>query len=338
MPDSHLPPSDPDLGEGLVTTSIEPVVCLACGCQCDDLAVTLSGEVVAGVEPRCEVADAWFRRAGADEEGLPLAEVEGRPATMPEAVMRAAELLAGARAPVILGLESSTNQATAAAGRIADLALALIDPSSPMSLARSMAVSRTGRVSATLGEVKNRADVVVFWGADPVRTHPRHWERYSVAARGRFIHEGETGRSVIVVDERKTATAERANHFLPIERHREFEVLWTLRAMIRGVELDSDRVRRTTGLDCEMLLELAGRLKQARYGAMFYVPQAAAVFEADPPAGDRQPGHRTRHLTHGHSTSGFGLPASNPSDASRTGLVVALAGFLPGGPSAVHSP
>ncbi len=288
MPDSHLPSSPSDRIEGLATTRIEPVVCLACGCDCDDLVVTQLGEKLAAVEPRCELAESWFRGSETDEQGLPVADVAGRPASTIEAAKRAAELLAEARAPVILGLEGSTNQAVAAALRIADRARGLIDPSSPMSLARSMAVARTGYVSATLGEVRNRADVVVFWGADPVRTHPRHWERYSVTASGRFIPEGRASRTVIVVDDRTTATADRANRFIAIDRHREFDVLWALRALVKGVELDADRVWRAAGLDRGILQELAGELRQSRYGAMFYTPPAArqtlsettAVFEA----------------------------------------------------------
>jgi len=42
------------------------------------------------------------------------------------------------------------------------------------SAARVLALQRVGRVSATLGEIKNRADVVVFWGADPMVSQPRH--------------------------------------------------------------------------------------------------------------------------------------------------------------------
>ena len=104
-----------------------------------------------------------------------------------------------------------------------------------------LAVARVGRVSATLGEVKNRADVVVFWGVDPVVTHPRHAERYSVDPPGRFVPEGRAGRTVIVADSRRTATAARADIFLPVDPDRAFETLWALRALVRGVDLDPAR-------------------------------------------------------------------------------------------------
>jgi len=135
-----------------------------------------------------------------------------------------------------------------------------------------LAFQRVGRVSATLGEVKNRADVVVFWGADPVVSHPRHWQRYSVEPQGRFIPDGRAGRTVIVVDQERTATAEQANLFLEIEPSRQFEVLWVLRALVRGVALDAIRVREIAGADLPRLQELRERLMAARYGAFFHGP------------------------------------------------------------------
>ena len=72
---------------------------------------------------------------------------------------------------------------------------------------RTLAVQRVGKVSASLGEVKNRADVVVFWGSDPVVTHPRHFERYSVDPPGRFVPRGRAERTLMVADLERTATA-----------------------------------------------------------------------------------------------------------------------------------
>jgi formylmethanofuran dehydrogenase subunit B len=134
------------------------------------------------------------------------------------------------------------------------------------------AVQRIGRVSATLGEVKNRADVVVFWGVDPLVTHPRHWERYSVEPHGRFVPQGRAGRTVIVADSERTATAACADLFVPIAAERQFETLWTLRALLVGVMLDPERVQQATEIDLETLRSLADRLSQARYGAWFYGP------------------------------------------------------------------
>ena len=119
-------------------------------------------------------------------------------------------------------------------------------------------------------------------------SHPRHWERYSVEPRGRFIPEGRAGRTLIVVDQERTATAEQADLFVEIDASRQFEVLWVLRALVRGVALDANRVRESAGVDLPRLHELGERLMAARYGAFFHgplitqgtMPEASATLEA----------------------------------------------------------
>jgi formylmethanofuran dehydrogenase subunit B len=127
-------------------------------------------------------------------------------------------------------------------------------------------------VGATLGEVRNRADVVVFWGVDPVTTHRRHLERYSVEPRGRFVPEGRAGRAILVADASRTPTACLADVYLPIVADRQLEILSVLRAMVRGIDLDDEAVQAATGLEPATLRGFADRLLAARYGAFFHGP------------------------------------------------------------------
>ena len=46
-----------------------------------------------------------------------------------------------------------------------------------------------GYPSCILGEIKNRADVILYWGANPVHTHPRHMVRYAFYPSGFFYME-----------------------------------------------------------------------------------------------------------------------------------------------------
>ena len=261
---------------------VRDVTCLACGCLCDDLMLTVEGGRVVEARHACEVGRGWFL-ADYSHAGLPVATVEGRPADAEEAVDRSAEILGRARSPVVLGLGRTTTEAVAAALAVADRIGAAVEVG-PIggSADRIMAIQRVGAVSATLGEVKNRADVVVFWGCDPVVTHPRHWERYSVEPRGRFVPGGRPDRTVIVADVERTATADRADLFVRVAPEARFETLWTLRALIRGVEPDPGRVARATGLALPTLRDLAHVLRSARYGAFFVGdgPEPPAIAEA----------------------------------------------------------
>jgi formylmethanofuran dehydrogenase subunit B len=290
MPDSDpFEPKTAADGGPVGPTTIEPVTCLVCGCLCDDIAVVKLGERITEAERACTSGRDWLLRDRSDEAGLPAALIEGQPVGAGKAVEMAARLLSNAKAPIFLGLGRSTNETLASALELADRIGAVVEPGDDgSSTPRHLAFARAGRVSATLGEVKNRADVVVFWGADPVVSHPRHWQRYSVEPLGRFIPQGRAGRTVIVVDQERTATAEQADLFVEIDASRQFEILWVLRALVRGVALEANRVRDSAGIDLPRLHELIERLMAARYGAFFHGPlvtqgtltEASATLEA----------------------------------------------------------
>lgn len=249
---------------------IEPVTCLACGCLCDDLVIVKDGARILDARNACSLGKHELLQDRSREADLPEAIVDGQPVEPAKALDTVAGLLAAARAPLVLGLTGSSTETVRSAVALADRIGALIEPVAGRSAsARIGAFQRVGRITATLGEVKNRADVVVFWGADPVGTHPRHWERFSVEPHGRFVPEGRQGRTVIVVDHERTATFERADLDLQVDREKAFATFWTLRALVQGKMLDTGRVQRDTGLSLESLNRLVQRLTAARYGALF---------------------------------------------------------------------
>lgn len=245
------------------------MTCLGCGCLCDDIALTVAGGRITEARNACELGRRWFL-ADRAKDGVHAATIDGRVADRGEALDRAAEILGRAKAPVVLGLTRTSTETVGVAVAIADRIGAVMGLGrAGEAILRTLAVQRVGKVSASLGEVKNRADVVVFWGVDPVVTHPRHFERYSVEPPGRFVPRGRAGRTVMVADRERTATAERADLFLNLSPEGEYATLWTLRALVRGVTLDPDLVERTTGHPLALLRDWAERWKNARYGAWF---------------------------------------------------------------------
>ena len=140
-----------------------------------------------------------------------------------------------------------------------------------------------GEVTCTLGEVKNRGDLIIFWGCNPVESHPRHLSRYSLEAAGLFVPRGRADRYCVVVDVEETATSRVADQFIAIKPGKEFEALWTLRALAKGVELDAAVVERETGVSLSTWQELMDRMKRAGYGVIFfrYRPNHALRFPPD---------------------------------------------------------
>ena len=131
-----------------------------------------------------------------------------------------------------------------------------------------MALQQVGESTCSLGEVRNRCDLVVFWGSNPLHSHPRHLERYSGDATGLFVPRGRRDRYLVVIDTQRTATAQQADLFLQVEPGCDFEVIWTLRALVRGLPVNGDT--RSLGPTMDELEKLAQRMKSCRSGIVFF--------------------------------------------------------------------
>jgi formylmethanofuran dehydrogenase subunit B len=244
----------------------EHFACTVCGCVCDDLRVTVADGRIRGCEGACRLAEPWLL---AQESARPAAaEIGGRPAPLEEAVDRAAELLHGSHMPLIYGLSRSSTEGQRAAVALGEEVGATIDTTASLCHAPSvMAIQEVGESTCTLGEVKNRADLVIFWGSNPVVSHPRHLERYSLDPAGRYVPGGRSERTLVVVDVEPTPTTELADVFLRVEPGRDFEAISTLRCLLRGGSVGPDAV---VGAPLEQLRDLAERMKSCRYGVVFF--------------------------------------------------------------------
>jgi formylmethanofuran dehydrogenase subunit B len=252
----------------------EAVACPVCGCVCDDLRVTVELGRITRAEGACRLAEPWFLTQPGVQ--APPALVEGRPVPLEVALDRAVAILRASRAPLVYGLSRSSTAGQQAAVRLADFLGATIDTTASLGHAPAiLALQEVGESVCTLGEVRNRADLVIFWGSDPVESHPRHFERYSVDPTGEWTPHGRPDRTVVVVDVRPTATSARADLFLPVQPGRDFEALWALRALIRaGAAGESPGHPADPGADHGMplplLADLARRMKACRFGIIFF--------------------------------------------------------------------
>jgi formylmethanofuran dehydrogenase subunit B len=245
---------------------IDDVACTQCGCVCDDLQITIDGERIVRAERACGLAEPWFLAQGA--EAPPAASIAGQPVSCAAAVARAAEVLARSRAPLIYGLSRSSTEGQRAAVALADALGATIDTTASLCHAPSIiAFQQTGESTSSLGEVRNRSDLIVFWGADPTVTHPRHLERYSVDPIGEFLPGGRRDRTVVVVDHQPSGTSALADVFVEVDPERDFEALWTLRSLIGGTPLTAGCA---TGAPLPALADLARRMKACQSGVVFF--------------------------------------------------------------------
>jgi formylmethanofuran dehydrogenase subunit B len=243
------------------------VACTVCGCVCDDLRVTVSSGRISRAQGACQLAEPWFASLS-EPPARPPAAINGKPALLAQAVERAGEILRHSRAPLIWGLSRSSTAGQRAAVLLAEQIGATIDTTASVCHGPSiMAIQQVGESTCSLGEVRNRADLVIFWGADPATSHPRHFERYSVDAKGLFVPRGRADRNVIVIDSEITATSRLADTFVKVPRDADFEVIWAIRQLLRGIDLPASI---DVGVPHQQLQRLAEQMADCRYGVVFF--------------------------------------------------------------------
>jgi formylmethanofuran dehydrogenase subunit B len=126
-----------------------------------------------------------------------------------------------------------------------------------------------GKVTCTLGEVKNRADFMIYWGGNPAECHPRHFTKYSLTQKGKFVPNGRKDRTMVLVDIRETPSGKAADLFLQIRPSKDFEAITALRAIVKNQPVNRESLAET-GLTFEQLEDLANRMKAARFGIIFF--------------------------------------------------------------------
>ncbi len=244
----------------------EDVICPFCGCLCDDLEVTVEGGHVSEVKNACGISRSKFMNHGANRVASPT--IDGKEATLEEAVKEAGRILSAARRPLVYGLSSTECGAIGKAVEIAEATGGALDNTSSVCHGPTiLALQQVGESKATLGEIRNRADLVIFWGSNPTEAHIRHIVRYSGMPKGMYVPEGRKGRRIVVVDVRDTGTSKLADKFIKVQPNRDFELLQALRASVRGQSL---QVSEVAGVPIDQVVDLAKQMKEARFGVVFF--------------------------------------------------------------------
>jgi len=231
--------------------------------------LTVEGNRITKAKNACVLGKAWFLEHHIDES-RPEAMIQGAPATAAEGIEEAARILTRAHYPIVYGLSDTTVEAQRVAVEIADLIGGCLDTTTSVCHGPSgIAFQAVGEATCSLGEIKNRADMIIFWGGNPAESHPRHFTKYSVTPKGMFVPNGRKDRYVVLVDVRKTPSARAADLFLQVKPRKDFELLWALRALVKGAEVDA-RVAAETGVSLATLRELVERMKRAKFGVFLF--------------------------------------------------------------------
>jgi formylmethanofuran dehydrogenase subunit B len=105
---------------------VKNATCTFCGCVCDDIELHADAERIVETKRACILGEAWFMNHTA-ERLYPDALIDGKEATVDEAVEAAAEFLHAADMPLVYGLSNTTCEAQREAVWLAELVGGVID-------------------------------------------------------------------------------------------------------------------------------------------------------------------------------------------------------------------
>ncbi|MFZ5449125.1 MAG: hypothetical protein ACOZFS_10870 [Thermodesulfobacteriota bacterium] len=249
----------------------ESIICPGCGCLCDDLDVALEGGRIVEVGNVCLWGVSRFFHGKKfhpkkDRHRLREPQVlrQGRrqAVSYESALAEAANLLSRAQRPLIYGLTNSGSWAQEAALKLARSLRARLEPADlAFKAPYYQAIRKHGVMWAPLEVIRDEADAVLFWGANPIHSAPRHVVRHAVFARGRFTERGLEDRQVAAVDIYKTELAKFCPLFVEIQPGQELDLVQGIAGALMGEPAPSPPVKGTR--------RLAQFLSKAACGVIF---------------------------------------------------------------------
>lgn len=235
------------------------MVCTACSCLCDDIEMEMENGRIVSMGKACRKGTAFF--FGSENERLRTGHlVEGNQVDVDQALAAAAGLLSRARRPLLFGLDNASLDAQAVGIELARILGAVLDDSSSFCQGKLTQDILTGVLPTCTFDQIHDSDLLIYWGANPHNTHPRHLSKFSLYAHHKYHEMGakrHVSLAVVDVRESETAGAGVAHRFFRILPGEDSAFIAAIIEGIRG---------NPVGKDAAEFLKL---LKQSRHCVIF---------------------------------------------------------------------
>lgn len=248
------------------------IVCPACGAACDDIQVEV-GDNRATIDAKntCTIGNAKLKMIESPRRlRHPLIKERGKskPAAWDAALEKAADILVSAKRPLLF-LGSETSCAAYEVGLMMGEYLgAIVDSNTTIANGPIiMGIQESGKVGATEGQKKNRSDLTVYWGTNPLESMPRHMSRYGVFPRGYWTKRGRFDRTIITVDPRKTPTAAASDLHVQLKPNSDYELISALLTLLHG-KTPHPSVEDITGVPVQTMNEILRLMKRCNFGSI----------------------------------------------------------------------
>lgn len=256
------------------------IICPVCGASCDDIQVEL-GDGTIDVQNACKMGNGKFQEVVSTHRLRdPQIKENGkfRKASWDEALTMAAEILTSAKRPLLFMGSETACEAQEVGLHIGEYLGAIVDSNATICHGpTAMGIQESGKVGSTAGQPKNRGDLVIYWGTNPLESMPRHMSRYSMFPRGYWTKRGRFDRTVITVDPRKTPTTAASDLHLQLNPNTDYELLSALLTLVNG-KTPHHSVEKITGISLTTMKQVADMMKDCNFGAIYVGLGVASSF------------------------------------------------------------
>lgn len=240
-------------------TTHERFGCGGCSCLCESVS-----------EPsECGLHFTWATRSIPDLK----ATVDGIRVDVAEAIRAARRSMSTARSPLICGGGASTVDTQRSMVDLAERFDSFLDSAESDAGQWDRAFQIQGQATATWGEVRDRADILLYWRFDPRQSHPRHFARF-VGPQGSIEGLQPTPRLVRIAGN----TEERDgpwHQVLSWNPAADLEVLQWMRCWLRNPNWRSPRPDLHADVPGEEIRGLLAQIRESGFAAVVCGPTVA---------------------------------------------------------------
>ena len=245
------------------------VPCPFCSIHCDDLVIQNQSGKLKVKEHGCRISVDRFERPIPPSKPT----INGKTATLDDAISQAAGIFKKSVEPLIAGLGTDVGGMRSVM-ELADKTGAIIDHMHHDGAARNMLVLQDlGWVMTTMGEIRNRADLIIFAGTD-AGNYPRFYERVVWNEQSMFNYD-TAKRDIVYIGENldisqgKSPSGKKPT-YLKCPQDEIGEVISVLHALVGGNK--TQKKDKISGIKMAHLEKLAEQMKNSRYGVIVWAP------------------------------------------------------------------
>jgi len=249
------------------------VPCSGCSLLCDDIIVRSDGIFIDEVVGACIKGKEHFDQVTAKNRIInPMFKGDNNLKKMDwnQGYNKAMELIKKAKSPLLYGFSTVSCEAQLKAIQLAQKINGHIDSNSSICQGKVIEKSKSvGLTLTTMGEVINKVDLIVLWGANAAESIPRLLNK-ALFSRGKFRMTGREIKTLIIIDPVQSASfgvMGVRDIALIIEPNKDIDLIRVLKEECCAV--DSIPSKGVAGIDKDDLKRLLLHLTGAEYGVVF---------------------------------------------------------------------